>query len=215
MLISSHENELLFSNEAQCLVDRQLRRRTKQRNRDTRSIADSSLVHSSTLIPLNFSEPLTICQNNHFCATHLFCTYCNFCTAMMTFDHDNFFSPFFKLSTSPCCTYFSSQYDGTHYNDIAQHGAWYNITKQITLPLTGKSQCIHLSTVNVRNDRPIDSAHFAQPMSHDSAYTSLSLAHICSNRLAESTRINIVSGQPNLRQYLDRLRKERFDPIHS
>jgi hypothetical protein len=36
---------------------------------------------------------------------------------------------------------------------------------------------------------PIDSVHFAQPMSHDSTYTSPSLAHIRSNRLADSTCI--------------------------
>jgi hypothetical protein len=107
----------------------------------------------------------------------------------MTFDHDEFLPPFVKLSTSPCCTYFSSQYDGTHYIDNAQHGARYNSTKRTTLPLPGKSQRTHLSTVNVHNNRPIDSAYFAQPMSHDSAYTSPSLAHVCSNRPADSTRI--------------------------
>jgi hypothetical protein len=109
---------------------------------------------------------------------------------MMTFDHDNFLLPFVKLSTSPCCTYFSCQYNGTHYDKNAQHGAWYNNTKRTTLPLPGKSHRIHLSTVNVHNDRPIDSsAHFAQPMSHDSTYTSLSLAHVCSDRPADSTRM--------------------------
>jgi hypothetical protein len=72
------------------------------------------------------------------------------------------------------------QYDGTHYNDNAQHGARYSSTKRTTLPLPGKSQRTHLSTVNAHNDRPIDSAHFAQPMSH---------AHVCSNRPADSTCI--------------------------
>ncbi len=84
----------------------------------------------------------------------------------MQFDHDKFLPPFVKLSTSPYCTNISSQYNGTHYDDNAQCGAWYNNTKRTTLPLQGKRQCTLLSTVNVHNDRPIDSAHFAQPMSH-------------------------------------------------
>jgi len=49
-----------------------------------------------------------------------------------------------------------------------KHGARYNSTERTTLPLPGKSQHAHLSTVNVHNNRPIDSAHFAQPMSCDS-----------------------------------------------
>jgi hypothetical protein len=52
MFISNHEIEHSFSNEAQRLVYRRLRRRTKRRLRDMRSVADSHLVHSSTLIPL-------------------------------------------------------------------------------------------------------------------------------------------------------------------
>jgi hypothetical protein len=108
---------------------------------------------------------------------------------MMQFDRDKFLPSFVKLSTSPCCTNIGSQYDGTHYDDNAQHGTRYNSTKRTTLPLPGKSQRTHLSTVNVHNNRPIDSAYFAQPMSHDSTYTSLSLAHVCSNRRADSTRI--------------------------
>ena len=50
MFISSHEIEHSFSNEAQRLVYQRLRRRTKRRLRDTRSVADSHLVHSSALI---------------------------------------------------------------------------------------------------------------------------------------------------------------------
>ena len=100
------------------------------------------------------------------------------CTTMMQFDHDKFLPPFVKLSTSLYCTNISSQYEGTHYDDNAQHGARYNSTKRTTLPLPGKSQRINLSTINVHNDRPIDSAHFAQP---------LSLAHVCSDRPADST----------------------------
>jgi hypothetical protein len=108
---------------------------------------------------------------------------------MMQFDHDKFLPPFVKWSTSPYCTNISSQYNGTHYDDNAQHGARHNSTKRTTLPLPGKSQRTHLSTVNVHNDRPIDGAHFAQPMSHDSTYTSPSLAHVCSVRPADSTHI--------------------------
>ena len=108
---------------------------------------------------------------------------------MMQFDHDKFLPPFVKLSTSPYCTNISSQYNGTHYNDNAQHGARYNSTERTTLPLPGESQRTYLSTVNVHNDRLIDSAHFAQPMSHDSTYTSPSIAHVCSDRPADSTRI--------------------------
>ncbi len=100
-----------------------------------------------------------------------FCTYCNFCTAMMTFDHDKFLPPFVKLSTSPCCTYFSIQYKGFHYNNNSQHGTRYNSTKHTTLCLPDESQRTHLSIINVHNDRPIISAHFAQPMSHDSTYS--------------------------------------------
>ncbi len=118
---------------------------------------------------------------------------------MITFDHDKFLPPFVKLSTSPCCTYFSSQYDGTHYNDNAQHGTRYNSTKRTTLPLPGKS----LSTINVHNDRPIDSAHFAQPMSHDSTYTSPFLAHVCSDRPADSTCIVSYIGRQYVRTVLN------------
>jgi hypothetical protein len=66
MFISSHENEHSFSNKAQRLVYRRLRRSTKRRLRDTRSVADSYLVHSSTLIPPHFSERLTIVKNITF-----------------------------------------------------------------------------------------------------------------------------------------------------
>jgi hypothetical protein len=107
----------------------------------------------------------------------------------MQFDHDKFLPPFVKLSTSPHCTNISSQYDGTHnYDDTTQHGAWYNSTQRTTLPLPGKSQRTHLSTANVHNDRPIDSAHFAQPMSCDSTCRSLSLVHLCNDSPASSTR---------------------------
>jgi hypothetical protein len=109
---------------------------------------------------------------------------------MMRLDHDEFLPPFVKLSTSPHCTNIRSQYDGTHnYDDTTQHGARYNSTQRTTLPLPGESQRTHLSTVNVHNDRPIDSAHFAQPMSCDSTCRSPSLVHLCNDSPASSTRI--------------------------
>ncbi len=107
----------------------------------------------------------------------------------MRFDHDKFLPPFIKLSTSPYCTNISSQYNGTHYNDNSQHSARYNSTERTPLPLPGESQRTHLSTINVHNNRLIDSAHFAQPMSHNSTYTSMSIAHVCSDRPADGTRI--------------------------
>ena len=174
MFISSHEIEHSFSNEAQRLVYGRLRLR----------------LLSLFLFSLNISQ---LSKLIILVPLACFCAYCNFCTAMMTFDHINFLPPFVKLSTSPCCTYFSSQYNSTHYNDNAQHGAPYNSTERTTLPLPGKSQCTHLSTINVHNNRPIDSAHFAQPcMSHNSTYTSPSLAHVHSNRPADSTHICVI-----------------------
>jgi hypothetical protein len=190
MFISSHENEHSFSNEAQRLVYRRLRRRTKRRLRDTRSVADSHLVHLSTLISPSFLHSSHNCQNNTILVSlTIFVVTAHICTMMMRFDHDEFLPPFAKLSTSPYCTNISSQYDGTHYNDNSQHGARHNSTERTPLPLPGKSQRTHLSTVNVQKDRLMDSAHFAQPMSHDSTYTSLSIAHVCSNRPADSTHI--------------------------
>jgi hypothetical protein len=59
-------------------IDQRLRRRTKRRLRDTRSVADSSLVHSSTLIPPHFSEPLTIVKITNFSATCIFVNYCTY-----------------------------------------------------------------------------------------------------------------------------------------
>ena len=102
---------------------------------------------------------------------------------MMQCDHDNFLPPFVKLSTSPYCTNISSQYDSTHYDNNAQHSAWFNSTKCTTLPLLGKSQSqrTHLSIINVHNDRPIKSSHFAQPMSHNGR---LSFTYVTMVRLA-------------------------------
>jgi hypothetical protein len=114
---------------------------------------------------------------------------------MMSFDHDKFLLSFVKLSTSPYCTNICSQYDGTHYNNNAQHGARYNSTKRTTLPLPGKSQHTQVSTVNVHIARRIDSAHFAQPMSHDSAYCGPTLIHSRNNSPASSMRIVSYIGR--------------------
>jgi hypothetical protein len=118
---------------------------------------------------------------------------------MMQFDHDNFLPPFVKLSTSPYCTNISSPYDGTHYDNNAQHGSRYNSTERTTLPLPGKSQRTHLSTINVHKARPIDSAHFVQPMSYNSTYRSLSLVHLRNNSPASSTCILSFIGRQHLR----------------
>ena len=113
---------------------------------------------------------------------------------MSQFDHDKFLPPFVKLSTSQHCNS-SSQYDGTHYDDNSQHGARYNSTERTSLPLPGKSQRAYLSTVNVHNDRLMDSAHFAQPLSHDSSYRSRSLVHLCNDSQASSTCIVSYIGR--------------------
>jgi hypothetical protein len=190
MFISSHEIEHSFSNEAQRLVYRRLRCCTKRRLCHTRSVADSHLVHSSTLISPSFLHSSHNCQNNTILLPlTIFVITAHICTMMMQFDHDKFLPLFVKLSTSPYCTNISSQYDGTQYNGNSQHGARYNSTECTPLPLPGESQRTYLSTINVHNDRLIDSAHFAQPMSYDSTYTSPSIAHVCSDRPADSTRI--------------------------
>ena len=106
---------------------------------------------------------------------------------MIQFDHDKFLPLFVKLSTSPYCANISSQYDGTCYNNNSQHGARYNSTKRTTLPLPSKNLHTHLSTIDEHNNRPIDSAHFAQPMSHESTYRSPTLVHLCNDSPASST----------------------------
>jgi hypothetical protein len=122
------------------------------------------------------------------------------CTTMMQFDHDEFLPPFVKLSTSPYCSNNSSQYNGTYYDNNAQHGARCNSTKRITLPLPGKSQSTHLSTVNVHNSRPMDSAHFAQPISYNTrAYRSPSLVFLCNDSPASSTHILSYIGRQYVR----------------
>jgi hypothetical protein len=144
----------------------------------------TSRITSGTLLYCHFSSFLHSshnCQNDTILVPlTIFVITAHICTMMMQFDHDKFLPPFVKLSTSPYCTNISSQHDGTHYNDNSQHGARYISTEHTPLPLPGKSQRTHLSTVNVHNDRLIGSAHFAQLMSHDSTYTSLSIAHVCS-----------------------------------
>ncbi len=189
MLISSHENEHLFSNKAQLLVYRRLRCRTKRQLRDTRSVADSSLVHSSTLIPPHFSEPLTIFKNNHFSATHLFLAH----TVISAQQWWHLTMASFYRCSSNCQRHHTvniSVASTTVLTTMTTHNTALGITvPNAPLPLPGKSQHTHLSTVNVHNNRPIDSAHFAQLMSHDSTYTSPSLAHVCSDRPADSTCI--------------------------
>ncbi len=126
----------------------------------------------------------------------------------MMIDHAKCLPAVVMMSHTPCHVNKRRQYNGTHYNDNAQHGALYCSTKCTTLPLPGKSQRTHLSTINVHNNRPIDSAHFvAQPMSHNSTYTSLSLVHLCNNRPADSTCIASYIGRqyarivPNVCRY--------------
>jgi hypothetical protein len=82
---------------------------------------------------------------------------------------------------------YSSQFNGTHYDNNAQHGARYKSTKLTTLPLPGNSQHTHLSTINVHNARTIDSAHFAQPMSHNRTCRSAALVRLCNNSPVSST----------------------------
>ena len=108
-------------------------------------------------------------------------------------DHDKFLPAVVMMSHTPCHVNIRRQYDGTHYNDNAQHGARYNSTQRTTLPLPGESQRTHLSTVTVHNDRPIDSAHFAQPMSCNSTCRSPSLVHLRNDSPASSTRIVYTS----------------------
>ena len=93
-----------------------------------------------------------------------------FLGTMMMLDHDEFLPAVVMMSHTPCHVNIRRQYDGTNYNDNAQQaGARSNSTERTTLPLPCESQRTHLSNVNVHNDRPIaDSAHFAQPKSHDS-----------------------------------------------
>ena len=102
------------------------------------------------------------------------------------------------MSRTTCHANIRRRYDGTHYNKNAQHRARDNSTKCITLPLPCKSQHTHLPTVYVHNNRPIDSAHFAQPMSDNSTspYCSPSLVHLCNNSPASSTCIVSYIGGP-------------------
>ena len=127
-----------------------------------------------------------------------FVTTAHICTTLVSFDHYEFLPPFVNLSSSPYCTNISSQYNGTHYNNNSPHDAQYNSVECNTLPLPGKSQHTHLSTVNVHNNRPIGSAHFVQPMwdNSTSTYHSPSLVHIvCNNSPASSTCIVPYTGR--------------------
>ncbi len=87
---------------------------------------------------------------------------------------------------------YSLQWYSLQYKDNSQHSTGYNSTKPTALPLPGKSQRTHLSTINVHSNRPKDSAHFAQPMSDNStsSYCSMSpLIHICNDSPASSACI--------------------------
>ena len=108
---------------------------------------------------------------------------------MSEIDHDEFLPPVVKLSTSPYCTYISSsQYDGTHYHDSTQYGNQYNSTACTSLPLHDDSPRTCQSTVNVHNDRQVDSAHFVVSMPYDS-HTSPSLVHLCNDRPTDSIHV--------------------------
>ncbi len=114
-------------------------------------------------------------------------------------DHDKFLPAIIMMSHTPCHVNIRQQYNGTYYNNNAQHGARYNSTKLTTLPLPNESQRTHLSTINEHNARPIlvDSAHFAQPMSHNSTYTTgvcLSFTYV-TNRPADRTCIESYIGR--------------------
>jgi hypothetical protein len=63
---------------------------------------------------------------------------------MMQFDHDEFLPPFVKFSTSPCCTYFSSQYDGSHSDNNAQHSSGYS-TERTTATSSAQQKSAHTS----------------------------------------------------------------------
>jgi hypothetical protein len=147
-----------------------------------------------------FTAPSFLHSSNNckkkFSAIYIFVITAHICTTMMRFDHDNFLPPFVKLSTLPYCTNISSQYDGSHYdNSTQEHGTRSKSTNCTTIPLPCKSQHKHLSSVNVHNNRPTDSAHFAQPMSHNSTCQSPTLVHLCNNSPARSTRIVSYIGR--------------------
>jgi hypothetical protein len=70
----------------------------------------------------------------------------------MMIDHDKFLPAVVMMSHTLSHVNIRRQYDGTHYNNNAQHGTWYNSTEDTTLPLPGKSECTHLSTKNVHTN---------------------------------------------------------------
>ena len=117
------------------------------------------------------------------------------CMMMMSFDHEEVLLPFVKIVSLTIVQYkykYSLQWYSLQYKDNSQHSTGYNSTKPTALPLPGKSQRTHLSTINVHSNRPKDSAHFAQPMSDNStsSYCSMSpLIHICNDSPASSACI--------------------------
>ncbi len=134
MFISSHEIEHSLSNKAEPLLYQRLHCRSKRRLCDTRCVADSSLVHSPSSQPPLFFTSLTIVKITHFSDTYIFVITAHICITLMQFDCKKFLPPFVKLSTSPYCTNYSSQYNGTVRN--AQHFLCpENISAHICLPL--------------------------------------------------------------------------------
>ncbi len=107
---------------------------------------------------------------------------------MIEIDHDKFLPPVVKLSTSPYCTYISSWYNSTHYNNSSQYGNQYTSTDCTSLPLQGDSPRTCPSNVSEHNNRQIDSAHFVVSMPFD-RHTSLSLVSIRTDRPTDSTHI--------------------------
>jgi hypothetical protein len=92
-------------------------------------------------------------------------------------DHDEFLPAIVIMSHTSGHVNISRQYNRIHYNNnAAQHGARYNITERTTLARQKVST--HLSTANVHKARPIDSALFAQPMSHNSTCRCPTLVHL-------------------------------------
>jgi hypothetical protein len=110
----------------------------------------------------------------------------------MMIDHDAFLPAVVMTSYTPCCTNISRQYDGTHYYDnTTQHGDKYNSTPRTSLPLPVDSACTSEFNVTVHNDKLLDGTHYT---TRDIS-TSLSLAHLCSDRTTDSTHIVICSGR--------------------
>ncbi len=183
MFISSHEIEHLFSNEAQRLIYQQL-----QLLRNMRSVADCSLVHPPPAhSPLISSLLSQLTKLINLVPLTFFVTTAHICTTTMRFDHDNFYR---HLSNcQPHHTVHILVVSTMVLTITTTHNTALGATVLNTLPLPSKSQRTHLTFVNVHNTRPIDSSHFAQPMSHNNTYRSPTLVHLHHNSPANSTHI--------------------------